>query len=202
MDNYEYTIASLPVLRQDTASADHIDVKKLTSEIRDQLSFKDQALVDLLLSGYDPDSLNYSFYFNALNHRNRFIRKYFEYDMNVRNAKVEYLNKALGRLEGQDTIVIENREQAEFDDRQRVDEILASSDILARERGLDDIMWQKIDEITISDVFDIEFILGFLAKLNIIGRWLKLDPETGRTMFRQLVDDIRKTYDNKKQNDI
>lgn len=63
-------------------------------------------------------------------------------------------------------------------------------------------MWQKIDEITISDVFDIEFILGFLAKLNIIGRWLKLDPETGRTMFRQLVDDIRKTYDNKKQNDI
>lgn len=202
MDNYEYIIASLPVLRQDTASDDHIDVKRLTSEIQDQLSDKDQVLVDLLLSGYDPDNLNYSFYFTALSHRNRFIRNYFEYDMNVRNAKVEYLNKALGRLEGQDTIVIENREQAEFDDRQRVDDILAGTDILARERGLDDIMWQKIDEITVSDVFDIEFILGFVAKLNIIGRWLKLDPETGRTMFRQLVDDIRKTYDNKKQNDI
>ena len=38
-----------------------------------------------------------------------------------------------------------------------------------------------------------ERILGFTAKLKIIDRWNKLDPETGRELFRKLVDEIRKT---------
>ena len=52
------------------------------------------------------------------------------------------------------------------------------------------------------DVFDIEAILGFIAKLKIIDRWDKLDPETGRELFRKLVEEIRSTYDNKKNNMI
>ena len=71
--------------------------------------------------------------------------------------------------------------------------MLNGGDILARERGLDDLMWQEIDELTRMDVFDIEAILGFTAKLKIIDRWNKLDPETGRELFRKLVDEIRKT---------
>ena len=78
--------------------------------------------------------------------------------------------------------------------------VLACGDILKRERGLDDLRWQKIDELTVLDVFDIEAILGYVAKLKIIDRWLQLDPDSGRALFRRLVDDIRSTYDNKKQN--
>ena len=63
-------------------------------------------------------------------------------------------------------------------------------------------MWKRIDEITVMDVFDIEAILGFIAKLKIIDRWDRLDPETGRELFRKLVEEIRSTYDNKKNNMI
>lgn len=80
--------------------------------------------------------------------------------------------------------------------------VLENGDILRRERGLDDLMWKRIDEITVMDVFDIEAILGFIAKLKIIDRWDKLDPETGREFFRKLVEEIRSTYDNKKNNMI
>ena len=54
--------------------------------------------------------------------------------------------------------------------------------------------------MTLLDSLDLEVILGFVAKLKIIDRWLQLDPDSGRALFRRLVDDIRSTYDNKKQN--
>ena len=37
-------------------------------------------------------------------------------------------------------------------------------------------------------------------RLKITDRWLKLDEKTGKELFRKLVDEIRSTYDNKKQN--
>ena len=78
-------------------------------------------------------------------------------------------------------------------------DVLNRADLLQRERGLDDLRWQKVDELTAMDVFDLELILGFVAKLKIIDRWLQLDPESGRELFRKLVEDVRSTYDNKKQ---
>ena len=70
-------------------------------------------------------------------------------------------------------------------------DVLQGTDILARERGLDELMWARIDEIVGLQVFTIDAILGFAAKLQIIARWLKLDPETGRELLRRLVDEIR-----------
>ncbi len=63
-------------------------------------------------------------------------------------------------------------------------------------------MWAHIEELTLNDLFDIELILGFTAKLKIADRWEKLDPETGQKFFRKLVQEIRSSYDNKKNTDI
>ena len=190
MNNYEYIIASLPVLSE--GSAGKVDADALVAEIRGHLSPRDNALMDLLLEGYGDGTQDAEFYRRALGCSNGFLRRFFEYDLAVRNAKVDYLNRALGRPEGMDKVVL-GEEEPDFDGRAEVDAVLNGSDILARERGLDDLMWQEIDELTRMDVFDIEAILGFTAKLKIIDRWNKLDPETGRELFRKLVDEIRKT---------
>ena len=190
MNNYEYIIASLPVLSE--GSAGKVDADALVAEIRGHLSSRDNALMDLLLEGYGDGTQDAEFYRRALGCSNGFLRRFFEYDLAVRNAKVDYLNRALGRPEGMDKVVL-GEEEPDFDGRAEVDAVLNGSDILARERGLDDLMWQEIDELTRMDVFDIEAILGFTAKLKIIDRWNKLDPETGRELFRKLVDEIRKT---------
>ena len=200
MNNYEYIVASLPVIRLDDLKASKGLAERLLGEIRSQLSGRDNAILDFLLLSYDPDQLNADYYKRALAHKNRFVREWFAFDLDLRNATVAYLNDQLGREKGQDQILLEGREDAEFPEQARADAILHGTDILDRERGLDELRWQKIDEITLMDYFDIEVILGFVCKLKIIDRWLQLDPESGRAMFRKLVEDIRSTYDNKKQN--
>jgi len=37
-------------------------------------------------------------------------------------------------------------------------------------------------------------ILAFVVKFKISMRWLKLEPQTGRQMFRTLVDEVRSTF--------
>lgn len=188
MNNYEYIIASLPVLSSDFRGS--LDYESIVSDIAEQLSGKDRTLLETLLDGFDSDKLNREFYDKALASSNSFIKGYFEYDLCVRNLRVEFINRNLSRPEGTDTITILS-EDFEFEDSDKVAEILAQSDILKRERGLDDLMWAKIDELCGMQVFSIDVILGFTAKLQIIARWLKLDPQTGRELFKQLVNEIR-----------
>lgn len=190
MNNYEYIVASLPVISSDFRG--QLDCEAVADEIRAQLSARDAALLDTLLEGFVADNLNADFYRRALASRDRFIREYFAYDLDVRNTRVEFLNKALGRPEGMDILVLDPEEDPkEFEGKKAVTEVLDTEDILARERGLDDLMWARIEEITGLQVFTLDAILGFTAKLQIIARWLKLDPETGRELFRRLVDEIR-----------
>lgn len=189
MNNYEYIVASLPVIASDYRGP--LDTDAIISEIRSQLSPKDEAVLDTLLKGFDSDSLDAEFYRTALASKNRFIAGYFGYDLDVRNGRVAYLNKALGRPEGQDLLVLDEDEPREFEDLEKVNAVLEGSDILERERGLDDIMWERIDELTLMEVFTLDQILGFVAKLQIVARWLRLDPQTGRELFRQLVEEIR-----------
>ena len=200
MDNYEYIVASLPVLRQEDSRTDSLDAGELVDQIREQLSGPDQAVLDLLLSGYDPEQLTEGFYKQMLRHKNRFLREWFRFDLDLRNATVGYLNKQLHRAPDHDKILLEGREVEEFPELEDASRILNGTDILQRERGLDDLRWHKIDEITLMDYFDLETLLGYAAKLKIIDRWLQLDPDSGRALFRRMVDEIHSTYDNKKQN--
>ena len=120
----------------------------------------------------------------------------------MRNAKVKYLNKALGRPAGKDVLSFpEETDQKvldavseEFEEAADLDTVLNLGDILSRERGIDDLVWEKIDNLTTFNYFDIDAILGFIAKLNIVARWFKLDEQTGREMFKKLVDEVRGTF--------
>ena len=141
------------------------------------------------------ENLTADFYRTALAHKNRFIREYFRFDLNVKNAKVRYLNEALGRDPKKDVIVLdEEAPQEVFEEAAKLDTILHGNDILERERGIDDLMWEKIEDMTTYDYFDIEAVLAFLAKLHIVERWYILDEKTGREMFRKLVDEVRGTF--------
>ena len=200
MNNYEYIVASLPALRLEDDRSDKLVVQELVDEIRGQLSERDAAVLDLLLSGYDDERLDEDFYRAALKHGNRFIRDWFRFDLDLRNTVVSYLNDSLGRPDEEDMVLLEGRETEEFYELKDAQAVLNGADILKREKGLDTLRWQKIDELTMLDSLDLELLLGYVLKLKIIDRWIQLDPETGRALFRKLVEDIRSTYDNKKQN--
>ena len=152
---------------------------------------------------WDDDArLNAEFYATALTHKDRFISEYFRFDLNIRNAKVKYLNRALGRPADKDILSFtEDSPQnvldaagEEFEEAADLESILNTGDILSRERGIDDLMWEKVSNLTTFNYFDIDAILGFIAKLNIVARWYKLDEQTGREMFKRLVDEVRGTF--------
>ena len=200
MDNYEYIVASLPVLRPEDSRSDNVNAEALIAEIREPLSGRDQVVLDQLLAGYDAGQLTEDFYRQILRHKNRFLREWFRFDLDLRNATVGYLNHQLHRAPDHDKILLEERQEEEFPELEAAERILRGKDILQRERGLDELRWHKVDEITLLDYFDLETLLGYVAKLKIIDRWLQLDPDSGRALFRRMVDEIRTTYDNKKQN--
>ena len=206
MSNFEYIIASLPFLTADFKYTDQAGFNSVISDIKRDLDERDTALVEFLLRGLGEKALNANFYAAALKHRNRFLREYFRFDLNLRNAKVRYLNAQLGRDPDQDVMTGEDPEAedvdidgfrftgGEFEEEMKVDAILAGNDLVTRERALDDLLWDKIDNLAIFHYFDIEAVLAYIAKLHIVTRWLNLDDEAGRDLFRRLLKDVRGTY--------
>ena len=201
MSNYEYIVASLPDITTgwkfgEKGPEDYIE------EIVSLCSDKDRELIGFFLDGYRDENLCQDFYAKALIHDNAFIREFFRFDLNVRNAKVNYLNKALDRPAGKDILTFpEETDQKildavgeEFEESADLESVLNFGDILSRERGIDDLVWEKVDSLTTFNYFDIDAILGFIAKLNIVARWFKLDEQTGREMFKKLVDEVRGTF--------
>ena len=190
MNNYVYIVSCLPVLTPDAT----LDADAVIEDILSQCSERDRETISFLLDGFDGEKLSADFYRKALSHPSAFIRGWFGYDLDVRNAKARYLNRAFGRPEEMDTVVLGEDEEREFDDAPLLQGILSTEDILGREKALDDLAWKKIDELTVFDYFDLDAILGFLAKLKITDRWLKLDPATGRELFRRFTEEVRATF--------
>lgn len=188
--NFEYIVASLPVLEADDRNISPAQSDSIIEEIRENLRPKDILTLDLLLDLYNSDKICSELYIKALKSKNRFIREFFSFDLALRNAKTEYLNEELGREKGQDTIAL-GQEEEEVEEVAKATEIFHDNDILRRERSLDELSWEKIDSIVSMDIFSLDYILSCVAKLKIIERWTVLDPETGRSLFRKLVEEIR-----------
>lgn len=191
MNNYEYIISSLPAISLDWKFGEGASFDTYVEWIKSQLSESDRKVVDRLLDGFKDENLTKEFYEAAVKDGNRFIREYFTFDLNVRNGKARFLNKAFERPLDQDTVRLDT---GEFPEAQSLDEALNAPDLISRERGLDSLTWNKILEINTFDYFNLEAVLGFISRLRIISRWFSLDEKTGREMFIRLVDEVRGTF--------
>lgn len=207
MSNFEYIISSLPFLTADFKYAEGSGFNSVLEEIRSNLSEKDNKVLDFLLKGFDPDQLNPDFYAEALSHQHRFIREYFRFDLNLRNAKVRFLNKELGRAAEMDVITGEGTDEdenldidlyrfkgGEFEEQLAVQNALELGDLLSREKALDDVVWDKVNKLETFHYFDLTAVLAYVSKLHIVNRWLALDSERGRELFKQLVNEVRGTF--------
>ena len=207
MSNFEYIISSLPYVTADFKYEEGQGFRQVIDEIKENLGDRDTESLDFLLKGFEPDSLNEDFYAEALSHSLRFIREYFRFDLNLRNAKVRYLNRELGRPEDQDLILGNKKQEGveldidlfrfqagEFEENAKVETALTLGDLLSREKELDDIVWEKVNALETFHYFDITAVLAYVAKLHIVNRWLALDEQKGRELFRQLVQEVKGTY--------
>ena len=192
MDNYVYIVAGLPELTSgfETTGFDYAALKESVMEL---LSEKDQQLVELMEEGFDEQTLGADFYAKAAESKNRFIREYFDFDGRLRNMKVQYLAKRLGK-DGKAFLV--ELPEADFDEGKQIEEILADADFVKREQKMDELKWEKASDIARMDYFNMNAILAFLVKAKTVQRWAELDTAKGEEMFRKLVKEIRGTNAN------
>ena len=193
MGNFEYIISSLPFLTADFKYAEGQGFGQVMEEIRESLSEKDAQALDFLLKGFQDSELTPEFYAEAEQQSLPFLRDYFDFDRNVRNRKVRYLNKQLGRPEEEDLVRL-REEEPEFEQEATVDAALGEVDLISREKALDDIAWAWLDEYAMFHYFDLTAVLAYVAKLHIVHRWLALDEKKGRELFKRLVEEVKGTF--------
>ena len=192
MNNYVYIVAGLPelVVSYEGSNFDYAEVK---AQILELLSDSDQQLVALLEEGFDENTLGAEFYEKAAKSKNEFIRAYFDFDARLRNMKVNYLAKRLGK-NGDDYQV--EMPEADFEEEAQIRAILENTDFVAREQQMDELKWEKASDIARLDYFNMNTILAFLVKAKVVQRWAELDLKKGEEMFRKLVQEIRGTSAN------
>ena len=183
MDNYPYIIASLPDLALDFEKHD-FDYDFVRENIFFSLSQEDRRLVEWLEQGFVDGNLNEDFYRSCRRCGNRFIREYFAFDWQLRTEKVAWLEK---RESGED-----------FEEKEALHKAFAIPDILRREQAICNVVWNKIEDMVVMDVFNVNVILAFLAKFHIIARWNNLDRTTGKKLFNDFVQEIDETYNKNK----
>ncbi len=62
--------------------------------------------------------------------------------------------------------------------------------IVEKEHKVDNVRWNEVDEASTFDYFNLNAILAYLVKLNIVARWSLLDPQRGREMLERLMVEL------------
>ncbi len=197
MGNYHYIIAGLPdiVLNADNRSFSYDALKE--GILVSLTTPKDKRLIEWLDFGDNPEKLNAHLYRASLACKNSFISSYYKLDLEIRNRKLEFINKAQGECNIDKYKVFPagyTPMELDSSENELLNEIFGNNNILEKEKILDKFKWDYINRFNIYGDFNISVILAFLAKGKLIDRWNKLDKEAGEEMFKRLVDEVRGTF--------
>lgn len=75
-----------------------------------------------------------------------------------------------------------------FDDILR---LVDEPDLSQRERKVDLLRWNWLEEHTFFNYFSVERLFSFMVRLGMVERWTTLDKEKGQQLFRKLIGDLK-----------
>jgi len=173
--------------------------------------FRDEDLSKNITKSWE-NLLTEMYYDYILKTKNTFLKQWFKFNQNLNNILIgqncrtfdlDAENQLIGENFVTDAILKSNAKDFGLEvDLPYVSEIINLADnenIMAREKGLDQLKWDKLEEITLFDYFTIEVILAYTIKLDIAYRWLELDEETGRQMFKNIIDNLKSGFEFPKE---
>ena len=142
-----------------------------------------------------------------------FLRAWSAFDRNLRNIAAAVSARAAGRavdeaVVGGGEVVdqLQRSSAADFGLRGELpwlDAVIAAvneeTNLVEKEHKLDLVRWREALELAVFDYFDIDALLSYLVRVNIVARWSRLDPARGRELFARLVEglDARQLIENK-----
>ena len=73
---------------------------------------------------------------------------------------------------------------------QLVAAVADEKNMVEKERKIDNIRWSELSELSTFDYFDLNAVIAYLVKVNMVARWVALDKRVGREMFERLVSEL------------
>jgi len=196
--------------------------KKTLENKIDQREGLPQYMLEFLKWQKEQDSKEFSltaekklhtlFYEYALQIKNAFLKNWILFELNLKNLITVFnCNKFDNQIENQivmvesnavvNSLLINNRLKPELFDEElpfseQIFRILESDlSLIEKEKAVDKIKWEYLDEYTFFHYFTIEKILSYVIKLIITERWLKLDTKTGKELLDKLIEELRTSYE-------
>ncbi|MBR7154457.1 MAG: DUF2764 family protein [Paludibacteraceae bacterium] len=195
---YEYLLAGLPELK--AGSDAPINLEKLDELLDEQLSASDKVLLDLLRVPIDAETLE-----NGLKAKNRFVRAWFAFNQDMNNVLVAQICRKHGfdpkqQIVGEGEVAEQLRThttQKDFGlnelpgDYQSIIALAQIEDLMAREKAMDAIRFEWLQERTEFDFFSPEMVFAYYLEAVMLHRWSILTVEEGEKVFRQLVSEMK-----------
>jgi len=137
---------------------------------------------------------------------NKFISNWYNFELNLNNLlsalncrkyNIDRHNHIIGNNEIAQKLITSNARDFGINEFPFYDEILKNfeeSNLLEREKNIDKIKWNYLDNEVFFFYFTVERIFSYLIKLTIIERWLNLDYNTGKQLFQKLINELEKSY--------
>lgn len=150
------------------------------------------------------DHLAALYYDYAMKCGNKFVASWFEFNLTINNIiialtarkyKWDIASNIVGNTEICEALRTSGArdfglsgEVDFFDKLAKINEI---TELLEREKKLDTLRWNWIEDAIFFDYFSIERIFAFLLKLEMIERWISLDKERGNQLFRSIIESLK-----------
>lgn len=145
------------------------------------------------------------YYDHASEFKNNFLRNWFEYNLNINNVLTAIICRKhgfnhklmiIGQNEVADAIRQSNARDfgltGLFSDYEAVNRISEESNLLEREKKIDALKWNWLEENTFFKYFSIEKVLVYILKIQMLERWKLLSVEKGTEIFREMVGELKK----------
>lgn len=152
----------------------------------------------------DEDRLAQLYFASASGCKNAFLEDWFRFNQTLRNVLLVYTCRQLdwdpkhyivGDSPIEEALLTSKAKDfglgEEIPYMAQLIHIAEEKDIAKRERLIDVLRWQWLEEHTEWTVFDIENVLSYYLRLGIIERWQRLDEEKGKAIFRDIVMNLK-----------
>ncbi len=154
---------------------------------------------------FRPEDILATYYYDyALHCNNKFVSAWFELNLNINNVlaaytarkyKIEISPNVIGSTWVSEAIRTSNAREfglsGELEYMETLQRIGEMEELVEREKRIDLLKWNWLDEATFFEYFTVEKIFAFLLRIEMIGRWISLDKEKGNEIFRKLIDSLK-----------
>jgi hypothetical protein len=141
-----------------------------------------------------------NYYLKMTSHKNEFIKKYYNFDYHLRNlllavSKRKFKAEDVSLLDiAEDDLVkkLKTSTATDFglgntlDYLQLIIDAFEKNDIIYREKLIDQLRWDMIDQFNTFAYFKIDVLLGFLIKLILVERWIAMGAKQGKEAFEKI----------------